>query len=288
VRRARVIGRRATTLFARVLLDALLPLLVTFVVVSYFADYRTIDTSQLKANTFLMNTRPLFQVVAPAEQLAVALKASAILLLTTIAGAAAVGIPTGIAYGWSMNRRLKAIAWSIGTVASSLPAFFWAVAVELLMIAIYLKLDLRFLPIAGFGVDEHLVLPSLALGIRPAAYIFRFTGMAVEEIRHTDYVRTAVAKGLPERRLLTRHVLPNAAPSVIAATVLGARNALSSLVIVEFIYVWGGAGLTFVQALGNRRLELATQLALSFAIGSILLSLAADLARSRIQAATSE
>jgi ABC-type dipeptide/oligopeptide/nickel transport system permease component len=108
----------------------------------------------------------------------------------------------------------------------------------------------------------------------------------VEDIRHTDYVRTAVAKGLPGHHVLARHVLPNAAPNIITATVFGARNALSSLVIVEFIYVWGGAGLTFVQALGNRRLELATQLALSFAIGSILLSLAADLARSRIRVAT--
>jgi peptide/nickel transport system permease protein len=181
---------------------------------------------------------------------------------------------------------LKAIAWSVSTLAASLPAFFWAVAIELAMVLIWVQMGIRFLPIAGFGIDDHLVLPALALGIRPAAYIFRLTATAVEEIRHTDYVRTAIAKGLGARQILPRHVLPNAAPNIIAATVLGARGALSSLVLIEYVFIWGGAGLTFVQALGNRRLDVATALALSFAVGSALLSLAAELARERVRVET--
>ncbi|MDQ2951302.1 MAG: ABC transporter permease subunit, partial [Chloroflexota bacterium] len=119
--------------------------------------------------------------------------------------------------------------------------------------------------------------------IRPAAYIFRLTATAIEEIRHADYVRTAVAKGLGERLLLVRHVLPNAAPNIIAATLLGARGALSSLVIVEFVYIWDGAGLVFVQALGTRQLYLAADIALAFAVGSALLTLGADFARARVR-----
>jgi len=180
----------------------------------------------------------------------------------------------------------RALAWSVSTLASSLPAFFWAVAIELVMIWLWVQFRIQVLPTAGFGIDEHLVLPSLALGIRPAAYIFRLTATAVEEIRHADYVRTAIAKGLSERALLARHVLPNASPNIIAATVFAARGALSSLVIVEFVFIWGGAGLTFVQALGNRRLELASALALAFAVGSALLALAADLVRTRVRVGT--
>ena len=281
MRFARAIGTHLPPMLARVFLDALLPLAVATVVVTFLADPTRIDTSELRANSLLMNTSQLFR--KESNPFAAAVGSSALLMFTSIAGAIAVGVPFGIAYGWSSTRVLKAFAWSVSTLAASLPAFFWAVAIELLMILLWVQWGIRFLPTAGFGIDEHLVLPSLALGIRPAAYIFRLTSTAVEEIGHADYVRTAIAKGLGERLLLVRHVLPNAAPNIIAATVLGARGALSSLVIVEFVFIWGGAGLTFVQALGNRRLELATALALSFAVGSGLLALAADLVRARVR-----
>jgi ABC-type dipeptide/oligopeptide/nickel transport system permease component len=281
MRRARAIGTRLPQIVARVFLDALLPLAVAYLVVSFLADPARIDTSELRANSLLMNTRQIFR--EESNPFAAAIGSSAILLAAAMAGAVLLGVPAGIVYGWSGNRLLKGIAWSASTLAASLPAFFWAVAIELVMVLIWVQMGIRFLPTAGFGIDDHLVLPALALGIRPAAYIFRLTATAVEEIRHTDYVRTAIAKGLGARQILPRHVLPNAAPNIIAATVLGARGALSSLVLIEYVFIWGGAGLLFVQALGNRRLELATELALSFAVGSALLALAAELARARVR-----
>ena len=284
MRRAHAYGTRLRSVLAPVFLDALLPLGVAFAVVSFLADPAHIETGELRANSLLMNTSQLFR--REANPFGAAVGSSAILMLTSIAGAVAVGVPAGIAYGWSTSRALRALAWSVSTLASSLPAFFWAVAIELVMIWLWVQFRIQVLPTAGFGIDEHLVLPSLALGIRPAAYIFRLTATAVEEIRHADYVRTAIAKGLSERALLARHVLPNASPNIIAATVFAARGALSSLVIVEFVFIWGGAGLTFVQALGNRRLELASALALAFAVGSALLALAADLVRTRVRVGT--
>ena len=281
MRLARDIGTRLPSILARVLLDGLLPLSVAFLVVTYLADPAHIDTSELRANSLLMNTRQIFR--EESNPFAAAIGSSAILLAAAMAGAVVLGVPAGIAYGWSSNRVLKGIAWSASTLAASLPAFFWAVAIELVMVLIWVQMGIRFLPTAGFGIDDHLVLPALALGIRPAAYIFRLTATAVEEIRHTDYVRTAIAKGLGARQILPRHVLPNAAPNIIAATVLSARGALSSLVLIEYVFIWGGAGLLFVQALGNRRLELATELALSFAVGSALLAIAAELARARVR-----
>jgi peptide/nickel transport system permease protein len=270
-----------TSAVTRVVLDALLPLAVAFAVVSFLADPVRIDTHELGSNSVLMNTRQLFR--EESNPFAAAVGSSAILLLAAIAGAVAIAVPAGIAYGWSGNRALKAIAWSVSTLAASLPAFFWAVAIELVMILLWVQYQIRFLPTAGFGIDDHIVLPAIALGIRPAAYIFRLTATAVEEIRHADYVRTAIAKGLGPRQLLPRHVLPNAAPNIIAATVLGARGALSSLALIEYVFIWGGAGLTFVQALGTGRLELAIALALAFAAGSALLAFIADLARARVR-----
>jgi peptide/nickel transport system permease protein len=265
----------------RVVLETLLPLAVASAVVSLLADPTRLDTRELRANSLLMNTTQLFR--QESNPFAAALGSSAILMFTAMAGAIAIGVPAGIAYGWSGNGPLKTLAWALSTLASSLPAFFWAVVIELGMILLWVQMGVRLLPTAGFGIDEHLVLPSLALGIRPAAYIFRLSATAVEEIRHADYVRTAIAKGLGARQILPRHVLPNAAPNIIAATVLAARGALSSLVLIEYVFIWGGAGLTFVQALGNGRMELAVALALCFAVGSALLALAADLVRARVR-----
>jgi ABC-type dipeptide/oligopeptide/nickel transport system permease component len=268
-------------LLARVLRDALLPLVIAYALVTFLTDPARLDTSELLRNSLLMNTRPIFREVTALD----AIVNSAILLAVALAGAIAVGVPFGIAYAWSNNRPLKALAWSASTFAASLPAFFWAIALVLLMIVIYFQFGLRLLPIAGFGIDDHLILPALALALRPAAYIFRLTATAVEQIRHTDYVRTAIAKGLPDRTLLVRHVLPNAAPNIIGAALLGARGALSSLVIVEFVFIWDGAGLAFVQALGGRQFALATAIVLAFAVGSTMLVLAGELARSRVKAA---
>jgi ABC-type dipeptide/oligopeptide/nickel transport system permease component len=275
-------GARVIALLARVLRDAMLPLAVAYLLVVFLTDPARLDTSELLRNSLLMNTRPIFREVTAVDAIA----NSAILLATALSAAIAVGVPFGIAYAWSNNRPLRALAWSASTFAASLPAFFWAIALELLMIVIYFQFGLRFLPIAGFGIDEHLILPALALALRPAAYIFRLTATAVGDIRHTDYVRTAIAKGLPDRTLLARHVLPNAAPNIIAATLLGARGALSSLVIVEFVYVWDGAGLAFVQALGGRQFGLASAIALAFAVGSTVLVLGGDLARARVKVAS--
>jgi len=282
---ARIGDSRATALLSSILLTALLPLVVAYFIISFLVDPSNIDTSELQTNSFLMSTHSIFRNIFDPDILAVSVAASAILLLTSMAGAIALGVPAGIIYAWSGHRTLKAVAWSFSTIAASLPTFFWAVALELVMILLWLKLGIRVVAIAGFGIDDHLVLPAVALGIRPAAYIFRLTATAVDEIRHTDYVRTALAKGLPSRVLLVRHVLPNAAPNIIAATVLGARGALSSLAIVDLVYVWGGAGLVFVQALGSRRLVLATELAMTFAVASVLLALAANLVRARVRVA---
>ena len=278
---SRALRMRLLSGSGRVLVDTLLPFAVAYIVVSFLADPTRLDTRELRANSLLMNTTQLFR--QESNPFAAALASSAILMLTAMVGAVAIGVPAGIAYGWSGGGPLKTIAWSLSTLAFSLPAFFWAVVIELVMILLWVRMGVRFLPTAGFGIDEHLVLPSLALGIRPAAYIFRLSATAVEEIRHADYVRTAIAKGLGAQQILPRHVLPNAAPNIVAATVLAARGALSSLVLIEYVFIWGGAGLTFVQALGNGRMELAVALALSFAVGSALLALAADLARARVR-----
>ena len=82
-----------------------------------------------------MNTRPIFRERDPSRRDRQQRDPSR----HRLAGAIAVGVPFGIAYAWSNNRPLRALAWSASTFAASLPAFFWAIALELLMIVIYFQ-----------------------------------------------------------------------------------------------------------------------------------------------------
>ena len=173
--------------------DVLLPLLVASLLVLFLTDPARLDTSELLRNSLLMSTRPIFRVVTPLDAIA----NSAILLATALAGAIAVGVPFGITYAWSNNRQLKALAWSVSTFAASLPAFFWAIALELLMIVIYFQLG-RFVTIAGRDRRTHL-LTALALALRRRRTYVPHAN-PVEQIRHTDYVRTAIAKGYQTAR----------------------------------------------------------------------------------------
>ena len=285
MRSAGATGARIASLLAQILMDGVVPLVVAFFIVRFLTDPALISTGELRQNALLMGTGVVTRPFPTWNPLLSALVSSGILLGASLLGATAIAVPLGVAYGWSTSRAPKVVAWSLSTVAASLPTFFWAVALELVLILVFFQSGLRFLPTAGFGIDQHLVLPALALGIRPAAQIFRLTATTVEQIRHSDYIRTAIAKGIGTRLLLRRHLVPNAAPDIVAAVVFAARGALSSLVIVEFVYVWAGAGLAFVQALGNRQLDLAGALVLSFAVASALLTFGSELARSRMRLA---
>lgn len=269
-------------LLARIALEGILPVILAGALIALLTDalVNHVDPAELRVNTLLMGSRP-FRVQSDVESFLTAVGSSLVLLVVALVAAVVVGVPGGIAYAFSRNRLIRAIAWALATLGATLPAFFWAIGAELVLLVILFNTGSRPLPPAGFGLDEHLILPAFALGVRPAAYIFRLTAGAVEDIRHQDFVRTAVAKGLSDGVLLSRHVLPNASSTIVASTVLGARNALSSLPVVEFVYVWGGAGLVFIQAIGARQAVLAAGLAFSFAIASAVLNIGSDLLQRR-------
>lgn len=218
----------------------------------------------LTLGLLLRGTDP-FRGSTVGEALAGALGRSAGLLLAAIGLAAVIGFTSGVAYTLSSWRIARAAAWAIGTAGVALPSFFWAMLLQLFVVIVFLQTQTRILPTAGFGLDEHLVLPALALAARPAAYVFRTTATAFDEARRGDYVRTAYAKGLTGMLIARRHVLPNAAPAILAGIGLGARTALSSLAIVEYVFSWNGAGYAFIHSLANGRIALATLIGLSFA-----------------------
>jgi peptide/nickel transport system permease protein len=113
---------------------------------------------------------------------------------------------------------------------------------------------LRLLPVAGFGIDRHLVMPVMALSLGPSASLMRLTRARMLDVLGQDFVRTARAKGLGARAVAFGHVLRNAAVPI--ASLLGLRfgHILAGAVIVESIFSWPGMGSVVLQAISGRDL----------------------------------
>lgn len=227
--------------------------------------------SDLTLGLLLVGRDP-FRGLSLSEALATAVARSALLLGAALAIAIVVGVVTGVAYAFTSRRSIRALAWTIGTIGASLPSFFWALVLQLVVVLVYVRTEKLIAPVSGgFGLDSHLVLPAIALAMRPAAYVFRTTASALDEARHAPHVLTALAKGAGPMWVAEHHVGRNAAPSVLAGLALGAKTSLSSLAIVEYVFTWNGAGYGFILAVAKGDIAFATAIAIVFAIALSLL-----------------
>lgn len=227
--------------------------------------------SNLTLGLLLVGREPFRDMSVP-QALATAVGRSALLLGAALAVAIAMGVVAGTAYAFTSRRSIRAVAWTLGTIGSSLPSFFWALLLQLVVVLVYVRTQKLIAPVSGgFGLDAHIVLPAIALAMRPAAYIFRTTAAALDEARHAPHVLTALAKGMGPMWIAEHHVVRNAAPSLLAGLALGAKTSLSSLAIVEYIFTWNGAGYGFIFAVAKGDVALATAIAIVFAVALTLL-----------------
>ena len=223
----------------------------------------------------LLVGREPFRGLSLTESLVTAVSRSAILLAAALVAAIAIGLASGFAYAFTGRRSVRAAAWTMGTVGASLPSFFWALLLQLVVILVYVRTQKLIAPVSGgFGLDAHIILPAVALAMRPAAYVFRTTATALDEARHAPHVVTALAKGLGPLLVANRHVTRNAAPAILAGLALGAKTSLSSLAIVEYMFTWNGAGYGFVLAVAKGDVAFATLAAIVFALAMSLLGVA--------------
>jgi ABC-type dipeptide/oligopeptide/nickel transport system permease component len=166
-----------------------------------------------------------------------------VLLLGPVLGLLAVQRDTG---------RIGPRAQLVLTVGSALPGFFLG---SVLIAAIlygsrYLYWGSgTFIPIQGFGLDAHLIVPTLTLAVRPILYVAYITAGLLEHELQQDYVRVALGKGLSWRRLLWRHTLPNIAAPVLIAQGQSLRFLVSGLILVEALFDWRGMGRMFMQTI---------------------------------------
>src|SRR5207253_1657277 len=158
---------------------------------------------------------------------------------------------------------------------SALPEFVLAIVLLLIFAA-----ELKVLPVFSGGIMEgdlaSLALPSLTLGLAVAAYIFRIARVSVFETLSAAYVRTAVLHGLSPRRVLWRHVMPNAGVVVVNVVALNAIYMLGGVIVIENVFSYPGLGTLLVNAISGKDLPTVEGVAILTAVLLVAINLAAD------------
>lgn len=174
----------------------------------------------------------------------------------------------------------------------SMPVFWFALMLQMIfsvgglhLQAFGYALDFN-LPSAGATSTEggdfidrvkHLVLPVTTLALIQLATWSRFTRASMQEVLHTEYMRTAAAKGLPFMRILLKHGLKNALMPVVTITALALPGLFGGAIITETIFAWPGMGRLFITALQQQDFSLLMGYLVLSAFLVVLFNLLADL-----------
>jgi peptide/nickel transport system permease protein len=213
--------------------------------------------------TSLQHQQPAMGLVAER------LPASALLAVTALGLAVAVALPLGIVAAARRGTVLDRLAVALAALGQSAPIFWTG-----LMLMLVGSVILQLLPTSGYGTWRHLILPALTLASYPMAAIARLVRSGMLEVLDADYVRTARAKGLPERGVVLKHTLRNAALPIVTVVGLQFGLLLGGAIVCEMIFSWPGVGRLMIFAIYNRDFPLVEAavfvMAMVFVAGNML------------------
>lgn len=243
----------------------------------------------------VINNRPIIEELARRFPATIELTAGALLFSIGL------GIPLGRIAARFAQRWPDALVTIISLLGISIPIFVLAYTFQFFFAA-----QLHWLPASGrinprLDVDPvtnfmlvdtlmsgrlntfvdallHLILPAIALGSIPLAIITRITRAAVLDVSNEDYVRTARAKGLAERRVDNRHVMRNAWLPVVTVIGLQVGGLLAGAVITETVFSWNGVGSYIVNAIQDHDYLVVQSTILIFALIFLIVNLTVDVA----------
>ena len=206
---------------------------------------------------------------------------SAFLVIPASLLAALAGVPLGFWVALHAPARLVGGLRAVTNLGVALPAFFVAFLLQVVAVEITGRIGHSVIPVYGFGLDAHLLIPVLALMLGPTAAIARLVSLAATDLNARDFARTARAKGLSERAVIYRHLAPNMYGTLGEAMLTGVRLVLGALVIVEFLFVWPGLGVLALRALNVQDLPVLLGCVGVLAVVFVLTELALDLVTRR-------
>lgn len=221
------------------------------------------NTLMFDFGTSLRTQRPVTEDLARRVPNTVRLGLAAFLLST------AVGIPLGIVAAIKRGTWVDGALMILALGGVSIPNF-WFAYMLILLFALYFPI----LPPSGLGGVEHMILPTIVLGLSSAGGLARFVRSSMLEVINHDYVRTARAKGVSEYNVLIKHALRNGLIPIVTLLGLNFGFILSGSVIVETVFAWPGVGLYLIDGVNGRDFPVVQGavllIATAFVLGNII------------------
>jgi len=183
-----------------------------------------------------------------------------------------IGIPLGIYSALKAGRWQDIVVTIVSVRLSAMPAF-WLGPVLMLIFALWLG----WLPVSGMESRTSIILPALTLGFGLSAILTRMTRTSLLEVLNDDYIRTARAKGLPERAVIMRHAMRAALLPIITIVGLQMGSLLAGAVITETIFSWDGIGRLLVESIEKRDYPVTQACVLVVALSYVLVNLVTDI-----------
>lgn len=221
-----------------------------------------------------INRLPASELIASRLPATLVLGVSAFLVTVVLS------VPLGVL---AALREGKITDWLVSTVGAFVIAVpnFW---VGILLILLF-ALHLGWLPPGGYVGFEHdpalalrsLILPTLALASSSIFHVARFVRSALLDTLGDDFVRTARAKGVPARRVLTRHAIRNALIPVVTMLGITLGGMLSGAVVIESVFAWPGLGRLLVQSILNQDFTVVQGVLLLMVLLFVVVNLVVDL-----------
>jgi ABC-type dipeptide/oligopeptide/nickel transport system permease component len=154
----------------------------------------------------------------------------------------------------------------------SMPHFWLGI-----MLMLFFSVYLGWLPTSGRGTLAHLCMPALSLGLPLMAMFARLTRSVMLEVLNLDYIRTARAKGLKERIVISKHALKNALIPLVTVAGMQFSALLGGTVIIETVFAWPGLGRLVVQAIFRRDYPLVQGIVFVLALIFVGMNLLVDI-----------
>jgi ABC-type dipeptide/oligopeptide/nickel transport system permease component len=194
------------------------------------------------------------------------------LTLSSLMVALVLAIPAGVRSARRRNRWDDRVLGFVSLLGLSFPNF----ALGPILI-LFFAIKLGWLPVSGSGAFANLVLPAITMGGALAAILTRMVRTSMLEELGQDYVRTARAKGLPERTVVYKHALRNAMIPVVTVIGLQFGALLAGAIVTETIFSWPGIGRLTIQAISNRDYYLVQGCILAIGLTYVAVNFLTDL-----------